>query len=414
MHAVEDRKYERLLVTVMFAAWGSVFLDRMAMLYLAPFVAPDLHLSHEDVGLLASATSVTWAVSSLLFGALSDRFGRKIILLPMVFVFSVLSAVSGLATNLTQLLFARAAMGAAEGPCWSVMNALVEESSHPSRRGRNMGIVVSAAAAIGLAVAPVLTTQVAAHYGWRASFMVVGIPGILSGLLIWAFIREPKRDGDTAVADAHPVAGHGHHGKITWGDFLTLFRYRNIWLACLGATGFIAWLIIHSVFGPLYMTTVAGQTGSGAGFLMGAAGVGSLIIGMSGATLSDKFGRRKVIMSMAGLCMLLPLLILYTPLYQYPWLLAVLLGCTQGGQAIAALLLALVPAESVPRTMAASAIGLVNLTAEILGGTLAPVLAGRLGSIWGLGAPLIMASCGAVLVLVSAYFLTETRGAEID
>lgn len=408
MHGVDDPKYEKLMVAVMFAAWGSVFLDRMAMLYLAPFVAPDLHLSHEDIGLLASATSVTWAVSSLLFGAISDRYGRKLVLVPMAFLFSILSGVSGLASNLTQLLLARGAMGIAEGPCWSVMNALVEQSSHPSRRGRNMGIVVSAAAAIGLAVAPILTTQVAAHFGWRASFLVAGLPGVVSGVLIWVFIREPN--GISAAASA--PSAHGHHGKVNFSDFLSLFRYRNIWLACLGATGFIAWLIIHSVFGPLFMTSVAGQSGSGAGFLMGAAGVGSLILGTAASALSDRFGRRRMIMSMAFLCIFLPLLILYKPLYQYPWLLAVLLGCTQGGQAIAALFTALVPAESVPRGLAASAIGLVNLTAEILGGTLAPVIAGKLGTLYGLGAPLIMASLGAVLVLVSAFFLKETQGAD--
>lgn len=406
MDPVPDKKYETLMVAIMFAAWGAVFLDRMAMLYLAPFIAPDLHLSHEDVGLLASVTSVTWAVSSLAFGALSDRYGRKLILVPMVFIFSVMSAISGMTANFMQLLFARGAMGVAEGPCWSVMNALVEESSHPARRGRNMGIVVSAAAAIGLAAAPILTTQVAAHYGWRASFFVAGAPGIICGILIWLFIREPAHD-------QKEISTSPAHGKLSVREFLSLFRYRNILLACLGATGFISWLIIHSVFGPLYMTEVAGQSGSTAGFMMGAAGVGSLVIGMSGSMLSDKFGRRAVIMSMAGLCMALPLLIICKPLYEHPYILAFLLGCTQGGQAIAALMMALVPAESVPRHLAASAIGLVNLGAEILGGTIAPVVAGKFATIWGLQAPLYMASGGAVLVLIAAYFLQETQGAPL-
>jgi len=60
-----------------------------------------------------------------------------------------------------QLLLVRGLLGFAEGPTWSIMTALIEESSPSSRRGRNIGIVVSAAALVGLSAAPVLTTQVA-------------------------------------------------------------------------------------------------------------------------------------------------------------------------------------------------------------------------------------------------------------
>jgi MFS family permease len=71
--------------------WGTVFLDRMSLLYLAPFIAPDLHLSHTEVGLLVSALALAWAFSALAFGAISDRIGRRPVLVPAVFAFSVLS-----------------------------------------------------------------------------------------------------------------------------------------------------------------------------------------------------------------------------------------------------------------------------------------------------------------------------------
>ena len=108
------------------------------------------------------------------FGALSDRVGRRPVLVPAVFAFSTLSWVTGLAHSFHQLLLIRALMGVAEGPTWSIMTALIEESSSPKRRGRNIGLVVSAAAFVGLAAAPVLTTQVAAagagggHFSLRA------------------------------------------------------------------------------------------------------------------------------------------------------------------------------------------------------------------------------------------------------
>jgi predicted MFS family arabinose efflux permease len=391
------KSYENALVAVMFLTWGTVFLDRMAVLYLAPFIAPELHLSHEQVGLLASATAVAWAFSTLLFGALSDRIGRRVVLIPMVFLFSILSILSGLARNFSQMLLARGAMGIAEGPCWSIMNATVEESSHPSRRGRNVGIVVSAAAAIGLAAAPVLTTQVAAVYGWRVAFCVAGAPGLVAGVLIWAIVREPSAAGPAAE----------RRRKAELADFLSLLRYRNVWCCALGAAGFISWLLLQNLFGPLYITEVAHQPATTAGFLMGAGGAGSLVIGFIAPSLSDRIGRRRVLMVMGGLSFILPLALLAKPLYEHLWVLAAVLFLSHGGQAIAALMVALVPAESVPKMLAASAIGFVTLVGEIIGGTLAPFIGGALAQTYGLEVPLLMASLGALVCVLAAFLLRE-------
>src|SRR6266849_8844375 len=111
-------RYEFGLVVLLFLTWGTVFLDRMSLLYLAPFIAPDLRLSHTQVGLLVSALALAWAFSGLVLGAISDRVGRRPVLVPAVFAFSILSWLSGLARSFAQLLAARTMMGLAEGPTW--------------------------------------------------------------------------------------------------------------------------------------------------------------------------------------------------------------------------------------------------------------------------------------------------------
>ena len=73
----DSRRYENLLVGIMFFTWGTVFLDRMSGLYLAPFIAREFQLTNEQIGLLASVLAITWAISTLLFGAVSDRVGRR-------------------------------------------------------------------------------------------------------------------------------------------------------------------------------------------------------------------------------------------------------------------------------------------------------------------------------------------------
>lgn len=124
MNTRSSAEHEKFTVAILFVTWGVVFLDRMAVLYLAPYIAPELHLSGAQVGSLAGIMALCWAVSAMLFGAISDRVGRKVVLVPMVVLFSVLSAASGLAHSFTELLLVRALLGIAEGPCWSVTMAL--------------------------------------------------------------------------------------------------------------------------------------------------------------------------------------------------------------------------------------------------------------------------------------------------
>jgi predicted MFS family arabinose efflux permease len=392
------KRYEYGLVAIMFCVWGILFLDRMSLLYLAPYIAPDLHLSHAQIGQLAAIIAVTWAFSALAFGVVSDKIGRRKVLIPMIFGFSILSCLSGFAQNFHQLLFARALMGVAEGPCWAVMNAIVERSSAPSRRGRNIGLVVSAAALVGLALAPVLSTQIAAHYGWRAAFFVAGAPGIIIGLIALVYVKEPVRVDDAGIADT----------PMRLRDIPGLFGNRNVLLCCLGAAGFIAWLILQSAFAPIFITAAMHQPGTTAGFLLGAAGIGSFFIGFIGPSLINRFGARVVVLCLATLSFFLPIALIYPPLYGHLWLLAAILFCTQGGQGITALVVVLIPTSSVPVRLAATAIGLVTLVGEIIGGTMAPIVAGAMIPRFGLGFPLEMASGGMVLVMICALFVKET------
>ena len=378
------------MVAIMFATWGVVFLDRMSLLYLAPYIAPDLHLDAAHIGMLAGVVAVTWAVSALVFGAISDRVGRKVVLVPMVVLFSVISAASAFAHGFGQLLLLRALLGVADGPCWSVMMALVEENSAPEHRGRNIGVVVSAAAIIGLAIAPVLTTQVAAHEGWRDAFLVAAVPGLVLALLIGLFVREGRARQSRRTQRARVA------------DIVRLLNSRNLWASAVGAAGFMTWLFLVNAFGPLYITEVQHQSGTTAGFLMGAAGLGSFVLGLIAPALSDRVGRRPMLAASAVLSAILPVILFVSPLYGSLWVLAAILLCTQAGQAISAICIVLVPTESVPKNLAATAIGFTTLCGEIIGGFLAPLVAGTLAVRHGLGAPLWMAVGGAIVVLLAA------------
>ena len=395
-----SRRYENSLVAILFFTWGVVFLDRMSQLYLAPYFAPEFHLSHKQVGTVASVLAITWAASTFVFGALSDRVGRKPILVPAVFAFSILSWASGLAHNFHQLLLVRALMGAAGGPTWSTMTALIEESSPSSRRGRNIGLVVSAAALVGLAAAPVLTTQVAARWGWRSAFFVAGIPGLVTGLLLWKFVEEP-------VAETN-----GTKERPSLSEYVSILRFRNIWLCCLGATGFMSWLFAVNVFAPLYITEVAHESATTAGFLLGASGLGSFFLGFLLPSLSDRWGRKPILLLMAAMSAVVPLAFLVPVLYVYPLALAFLVFVANSGQGIASVVLVLVPTESVPAQFRATSIGLATLVGEVMGATAAPILAGALAQRHGLAVTMWLAAAGSGLLFLVALFLQETGPAQ--
>jgi predicted MFS family arabinose efflux permease len=389
-------RYERTLVAILFFSWGTVFFDRMAQMYLAPYFAPEFGLNHTQVGTLASVLALCWAVSTFFFGALSDRVGRKPVLVPAVFAFSVLSWLSGMAHSFPQLLLVRALMGIAEGPTWSVITALIEDSSPVSRRGRNIGLVVSAAALVGLSAAPILTTQVAARWGWRAAFFFAGLPGLLSGFLIWKFIQEPR------------ATDVGKRESASLSDYFSILRYRNMWLCCLGAAGFMSWLFALNVFAPLYITEVAHQPATTAGFLLGASGLGSFFLGFLLPSLSDRVGRKPVLLMMAVMSAAVPLAFLVPVLYVYPILLAVIVFAANTGQGIASLVLVLVPTESVPPQFRATSIGLATLVGEVMGATVAPTVAGALAEQYGLGLTLWLAAAGSAVVVVATLLLRET------
>jgi len=188
-----------------------------------------------------------------------------------------------------------------------------------------------------------------------------------------------------------------------------VLRYRNMWLCCAGAAGFLTWLFLHNIFAPLYITEVAHQAPTTAGFLLGASGLGSFFFALFFPALSDRIGRKPVLLVMAAMCTIVPLALLISPLYSYPWVLAAIVFLTNAGQGIGALILVLVPTESVPTQFAATAIGLATLAAEIFGATLAPILAGAVSQFYGLGATMWMSAGGAAVVFVVALALKETH-----
>ena len=172
----------------------------------------------------------------------------------------------------------------------------------------------------------------------------------------------------------------------------------------------MCWLFLLNVFAPLYITEVMHEAPTTAGFLLGASGLGGFFLGFVFPAISDRLGRKPVLLVLAALSALVPLSLQVSELYRFPWLLAAILFLCNAGQAIAALIIVLVPAETVPSQFSATAIGLATLVGEIMGATLAPTLGGAMAERFGLRMPLLMSAGGMAVLFVVALCLRETRG----
>jgi MFS family permease len=388
-------RYENGVVLMMFFLFGFVFMERLSIVYLFPFMAPEMDLSNTDLGLITAVLAVTWAVSGWLFSSVSDFLGSKRkILLPATIAFSICSFLSGIATTFWAMIIIRAAMGFAEGPIQPIAQATILAESTPSRRGFNSGFMQSALGLIGSTLTPIIVTAVAVKYSWHGAFYLVGIPGLIMFFVLAKYMREPK-----------PLEKKEKPKKLTREEYIQVFKNRNILLCTIISAVFMTWLFVFTTFAPTYLTS-NGYSATEMGYIMAGVGFGSFIWGFTGPAISDRFGRKPTLIIFSIIACLSPLVLVFV--HGSVGVMILLGFLTSVGQACFPLFMAVIPGESMPAALVASAISVTQLIGELVGGCVMPVIAGMAADTWGLNAPLWIAFAGALIGAIIAFALKET------
>jgi len=392
-------RYQFILVALLSLNFGIVFFDRNAVSFLMPFIQPELGLSNTQVGIIGSGLSFTWALAAFGIGKLSDAIGnRKLLLIFATIAFSLCSFLSGLASSFALLLGARLLMGVAEGGIAPISHAMVVAEVSPERRGLAQGLMQNFGSnLLGSFVAPVLLVAFATSFGWREAFFLAGVPGLVCAVAMWFMLDEPQPLPKQAVAE-----------KVGMGVVL---GNRNVLLSIVLCVLLVANLVVCWVFMPLYLTQTRGLTPENMGWLMGTLGISATVGSFVVSGLSDKIGRRPVIIMMPLLGVLLPLGALYFD--GSLWILAALFFFGWAFNGTLPLLMATVPSESVDLRLVATAMGLCMGGGEILGGVLAPFLAGVLADEYGLNAPLWLMLVLTVAAGLLAFGLKETAPSQV-
>ena len=371
-----DKSYEKKAVALLSIGFGLVGLDRFIINPLFPLMSKELGLNYQDLGLISAVLALSWGLSSIMTGHLSDRIGRKRVLIPAVVVFSLLVATSGLATGLFSLLAIRALMGLAEGAFVPASIVATVEASKPSRIGLNIGIQQMSAPLVGLGFGPVIAVAlIKVLPNWHWVFGVVAIPGLFIAWAMFKFLRDDTpTPAEVAETEAPEV-------QMSWRD---VFKYRAVIVNTLGMFCWLSCLIVLSAFMPSYLTDQLKLSLDQMGMVLSGLGLGSFIGMVLVPAISDKLGRKPV-MIVALLIELGALWLLPTIGAQTTFLFWALFIATFMNAGVVAITVGPLTSGAVPQYLATTATGFVVGLGEIVGGAVAPAVAGGLAQNYGIG-----------------------------
>jgi EmrB/QacA subfamily drug resistance transporter len=160
-----------------------------------PALEHDFHAGLSAVSWVAIAYPLTYAATLPIFARLSEMFGRKFFYLAGYSLFTLASALCGMASSLEVLIFLRVIQGISGGLLGANSLTILVKSAGPNRRGRAMGMFASAQA-IGVSCGPVVGGLLLSAYGWRSLFFVT-VPFALSGVIMgWLLVPQTGETPD--------------------------------------------------------------------------------------------------------------------------------------------------------------------------------------------------------------------------
>jgi MFS transporter, SHS family, lactate transporter len=283
---------QRHVVAASFLGWTLDAFDFFLLVFVLKDIAQEFNTQIAEVTFAILLTLALRPVGAYLFGRAADRWGRRPTLMVDVLLYSIIELASGFAPSLTVLLVLRAIFGIAMGGEWGVGASLTMESIPPQARGFVSGLLQSGYPA-GYFLASIVYGLLFQYIGWRGMFMV----GVLPALLVFYIRRKvPESPGwKPATAKSNTLAIVRSHWRL--GIYAVLLM-----------TAFNFFSHGTQDLYPTFLQVQHGFSPHEVGLIAVIYNIGAIIGGISFGSMSERFGRRRIIIIAAVLSLaVLPL-----------------------------------------------------------------------------------------------------------
>jgi predicted MFS family arabinose efflux permease len=273
--------YARYVLGLLFVVFVFNFIDRQILAILLEPIKADLGVSDTAMGFLTGiAFALFYTVAGIPIARLADRGTRRTVIAVGLAVWSGMTALSGMVRSFGELALARIGVGIGEAACSPPAHSLLSDYFPPERRATALA-VYSMGIHVGVLFGFVIGGWMSQYFGWRAAFLVVGLPGLVLSIVVRLTVREPAR----THAIAAPVSS-GTAVRTLWAT--PTFRHMALGAALhsFAAYGIAAWA-------PAFLGRVHHMQPAEIGLWLGLiTGVGGGIGAMSGGVLADRLGVR--------------------------------------------------------------------------------------------------------------------------
>ena len=200
-------KYRHRVSGLLILLFAITYIDRVCISVAGPRMQEDLHIDPVGWGWVTAMFTLSYCLFEIPTGALGDRIGPRRVLTRVVLWWSAFTSLTGTVSNYYLLLIARFCFGAGEAGAFPNASIVVARWFPASQRASMAGVMLMASQ-IGGAIAPLLVVPIQIRYGWRASFFVFGVLGVIWAAVWYAWFRDsPAEKPGVSAAELQETAG---------------------------------------------------------------------------------------------------------------------------------------------------------------------------------------------------------------